>query len=105
MMVDKNAAVGDDSQLPYQIPILVNGKPGYLENTEVKAIRFTRDASFSAVVFGMRDGSSEVLLYRFYDKSGKNLIADRQARKPVRTFKVEQKKSLGSVIDIFLFKP
>jgi len=64
----------------------VNGKP-YLEN--VSTIRFTKDASFAAVVFALKDGTSEVMIYRLYDKSGRNLIPDKQARKPVRTFKVE----------------
>jgi hypothetical protein len=100
-MVDKNTAAGDDEEQPYQIPILVNGKP-YLEN--VSTIRFTKDASFAAVVFALKDGTSEVMLYRLYDKSGRNLVPDKQARKPVRTFKVEQSKKMGNVIDLFLFK-
>jgi len=44
------------------------------------------------------------MLYRLYDKSGRNLITDKQARKPLRTFKVEQSKKMGNVIDLFLFK-
>jgi len=44
------------------------------------------------------------MLYRLYDKSGRNLVPDKQARKPVRTFKVEQSKKMGNVIDLFLFK-
>lgn len=100
-IVEKNLPAGNDDNLPYQIPILVNGKP-YLE--EVKAVRFTKDASFAAVVFMLKDGTSEVMLYRLYDKSGRNLITDKQARKPLRTFKVEQSKKMGNVIDLFLFK-
>ena len=44
------------------------------------------------------------MLYRLYDKSGRNLVPDKQARKPVRTFKVDQSKKMGNVIDLFLFK-
>jgi len=84
--VEKNLPAGNDDNLPSQIPILVNGKP-YLEN--VAAVRFTKDASFAAVVFALKDGTSEVMLYRLYDKSGRNLVPDKQARKPVRTFKVD----------------
>ncbi len=81
----------------------MNGKP-YLE--DVSAVRFTKDASFAAVVFALKDATSEVMLYRLYDKSGRNLIPDKTARKPIRTFKVDQNqtKRMGNVIDVFIFK-
>jgi len=83
------------------VPILVNGKP-YLEN--VSAVRFTKDSALAAVVFTLKDGSGEVMLYRLFDKSGQNLMPEKTVKKPVRTFKVHDCKKMGNVIDLFIFK-
>jgi len=43
------------------------------------------------------------MLYRLFDKQG-NLRSERDVRKPVRTFNVNECKKMGRVIDIFIFK-
>ena len=80
---------------------MVNNKP-YLE--EVSAIRFSKDAALAAVVFKLKDGNGEVMLYRFFDKSGSNLVPEKTVKKPIRSFKVPECKKMGNVIDLFIFK-
>ena len=83
------------------IPILQDNKP-YV-NSNITAVRFSKDAALSAVAFELKDGVGRIMLYRIFDKQG-NLRPERDVRKPLRTFDVSECKKMGRVIDIFIFK-
>lgn len=70
----------------------------------VAAVRYSKDSALAAVVFTLKDGVGEVMLYRLFDKSGLNLIPEKTVKKPIRTFKVNECKKMGPVIDLFIFK-
>lgn len=83
------------------IPILQDNKP-YV-NSNITAVRFSKDAALSAVAFELKDGVGRIMLYRIFDKQG-NLRPERDVRKPLRTFDLSECKKMGRVIDIFIFK-
>lgn len=95
-----NSPMGDDERQPYMIPILVGDKP-YV-NVNVTAVRFSKDAALAAVAFELKDGVGQVMLYRLF-KNG-NLRPERDVRKPVRTFNVNEGKKMGKIIEMFIFK-
>jgi hypothetical protein len=100
-LVKSGTERGDDEKQPYMIPILQDNKP-YV-NSNITAVRFSKDAALSAVAFELKDGVGRIMLYRIFDKQG-NLRPERDVRKPLRTFDLSECKKMGRVIDIFIFK-
>ena len=56
------------------------------------------------MAFQLKDNIGQVLIYRFFDKTGVNLVPEKQAKKAVRTLNVEQCRKMGPIIDLFIFK-
>ena len=68
------------------------------------SVRFSKDASLAAVVLKSKStGDVTLYLYRLINRAG-NLIPERIVSKPLRTFKVDESKRMGNVIDVFIFK-
>jgi hypothetical protein len=100
-IISVNNARGDDEMQPFQVPILVNNKP-YKE--QVSSVRFSKDAALAGVAFSLKDNLGQVMIYRLFDKSGQNLISEKNVRKPVKTFTIPDCKTMGPIIDLFIFK-
>jgi len=86
---------------PFTIPIYVKEKP-YLEN--VMYVKFSRDCAWAAVAFQMKGNSGELMLYKLFDSSIMQLTPGKQMKKEKRTIKIPQCKTMGPIIDIFIFK-
>lgn len=86
---------------PFTIPIYVKEKP-YLEN--VMYVKFSRDCAWAAVAFQMKDNSGELMLYKMFDSNIMQLTPGKQMKKEKRTIKIPQCKTMGPIIDIFIFK-
>ena len=92
--------MGSDDKIPYMVPIMKDNK-AYKET--VTAVRFSQDAVMAGVAFTLKDSTGQVFLYRMLDKLG-HLVPEKNVRKPLKVVTIPDCKTMGTVIDIFLFK-
>jgi hypothetical protein len=76
------------------VPIMLKDKQYYGE--PIVAVRFSKDGMYCGCVFAPKEKDyDEVMLFRLFDKTGVSLLPEKQARKPVRTFRVPEVKKYG----------